>query len=97
MITQGLVDEVKNLLEKGISPRNTSMQAIGYKEITEYLENRCTLDEAVASIKQNTRHYAKRQLTWFRKEKAVSFIDKRDFDRDDKKILDHMIGEINNG
>ncbi|MCR4850501.1 MAG: tRNA (adenosine(37)-N6)-dimethylallyltransferase MiaA [Lachnospiraceae bacterium] len=97
MITQGLVDEVKNLLEKGISPRNTSMQAIGYKEITEYLENRCTLDEAVASIKQNTRHYAKRQLTWFRKEKAVCFIDKRDFDRDDEKILDHMIGEIYNG
>lgn len=94
MINAGLVDEVRSLLDKGISPKNTSMQAIGYKEITDHLEGRCTLDEAIDRIKQNTRHYAKRQLTWFRKEKTVTFIDKRDFERDDDKILEFMMEEI---
>ncbi|MCR4788236.1 MAG: tRNA (adenosine(37)-N6)-dimethylallyltransferase MiaA [Lachnospiraceae bacterium] len=94
MIEKGLVDEVRGLLDKGISPRNTSMQAIGYKEITDYLDGLCSLEEAINCIKQNTRHYAKRQLTWFRKEKTVTFIDKRDFDSDDEKILDHIIGDM---
>ena len=94
MIEDGLVDEVRSLLDKGISPKNTSMQAIGYKEITDHLEGLCTLEEAVEKIKQNTRHYAKRQLTWFRKEKTVTFIDKRDFDRDNDRILEYIMEEI---
>ncbi len=93
MIEDGLVDEVRSLLDKGISPKNTSMQAIGYKEITDHLEGLCTLEEAVEKIKQNTRHYAKRQLTWFRKEKTVTFIDKRDFDRDNDRILEYIMEE----
>ena len=94
MIEDGLVDEVRSLLDKGISPKNTSMQAIGYKEITDHLEGLCTLEDAVEKIKQNTRHYAKRQLTWFRKEKTVTFIDKRDFDRDNDRILEYIMEEI---
>ena len=94
MIEDGLVDEVRSLLDKGISPKNTSMQAIGYKEITDHLEGLCTLEEAAEKIKQNTRHYAKRQLTWFRKEKTVTFIDKRDFDRDNDRILEYIMEEI---
>ncbi len=94
MMEDGLVDEVRSLLDMGISPKNTSMQAIGYKEITDHLEGLCTIEEAVDKIKQNTRHYAKRQLTWFRKEKTVTFIDKRDFGRDNDRILEYIMEEI---
>lgn len=71
MISKGLVDEVKNLLKMGFGPHNTSMQAIGYKEIVDYLEGRNTLDEAIDIIKRNTRRFAKRQLTWFRRDKRI--------------------------
>ncbi len=68
MLEEGLVDEVKSLIfDKGIRLSDTAKQGIGYKEIIEYLENRCTLDEAVELIKKGTRNYAKRQLTWFRR------------------------------
>lgn len=68
MLEEGLVDEVKSLIfDKGIRLSDTAKQGIGYKEIIEYLENSCTLDEAVELIKKGTRNYAKRQLTWFRR------------------------------
>ena len=66
MIRQGLVNEVKSLLEMGYTKEMKAMQAIGYIEIIEYLEDKHTLDEAISKIKQNTRHFAKRQLTWLR-------------------------------
>lgn len=66
MIEQGLVEEVKSLLTK-FSPNCTSMQAIGYKEIVDYLNGNCSLDEAVELIKMSSRRYAKRQITWFKK------------------------------
>jgi tRNA dimethylallyltransferase len=65
MIERGLVDEVKGLLEKGCHPSLTSMQGIGYKEIVRYIYGEYSLDYAVSAIQQATRHYAKRQLTWF--------------------------------
>ena len=68
MLECGLVDEVKTLIyDKGICLSDTARQGIGYKEIIEYLENKCTLEEAVEQIKKGTRNYAKRQLTWFRR------------------------------
>lgn len=72
MVKNGLVDEVKGLLSKNIPKTCTAMQAIGYKEIVEYLDGYLTLEEAVDKIKQESRRYAKRQLTWFRRnEEAV--------------------------
>lgn len=65
MIADGLVDEVSRLIAMGATADNTAMQAIGYKEIIAYLSGECTLDEAVEELKINTRHYAKRQMTWF--------------------------------
>lgn len=68
MISNGLVEEVRSLLECGFSPQLKPMQSLGYKQISSYLQQAVSLEEAVASIKQETRRYAKRQLTWFRKE-----------------------------
>lgn len=65
MFRKGLVDEVKSLLEK-YSPELTSMQALGYKEVVKYLKKELTLEECVEQVKQGTRNFAKRQLTWFR-------------------------------
>lgn len=68
MINAGLIEEVRSLLESGFSPNLKSMQSLGYKQLCRYLQGTVSLEEAVASIKQETRHYAKRQLTWFRRE-----------------------------
>lgn len=74
MLENGLLDEVKNLLEMGISRDATSMQAIGYKELVEYFEGRCTLDAAIDKIKQESRRYAKRQLTWFKRNNEIIWL-----------------------
>lgn len=75
MIEQGLVEEVKNLLEKGYSPNLVSMQGLGYKEIVPYIEGKTTLEQAVEQLKQSTRHFAKRQLTWFRRQTDGLWLD----------------------
>ena len=67
MLEDGLLDEIRALLALGVSPKATAMQAIGYKEFFGYLNGACTLDEAAALCKQRSRNYAKRQLTWFRR------------------------------
>ncbi len=74
MIANGLVDEVKAIMDMGVQKDATSMQAIGYKEIVEYLEGHITLDEATDKIKQSSRRYAKRQLTWFRRNENIHWI-----------------------
>lgn len=91
MIQSGLVDEVRNLLEMGYGLELISMQGIGYKEIAEFLEGKWTLEEAVELIKKNTRHFAKRQLTWFRREKEVSMIQCNELAHNKEKILDEML------
>ena len=68
MIEEGLIDEVKSLYDRGLLVGKTASQAIGYKEIVEYIEGKCSLCEAVEKLKISTRRYAKRQLTWFRHE-----------------------------
>lgn len=74
MIKQGLIDEVKSLVEK-YSSFPTAMQGLGYKEVVEYLNNTLSKDEMIEKIKQESRHYAKRQLTWFRKNKEIVWLD----------------------
>lgn len=75
MMRLGLLGEVEELLASGVSPDSTSMQAIGYKELVEVVEGRAALDDAVAAIKQASRRYAKRQLTWFRADPRVNWLD----------------------
>ena len=75
MLAEGLEDEVKELKEKGLTRSSTAGQGIGYKEMLSYLDGECTLPEAAEQIKLNTRHFAKRQLTWFRREKNTIWID----------------------
>ncbi|WP_072370985.1 tRNA (adenosine(37)-N6)-dimethylallyltransferase MiaA [Thermophilibacter mediterraneus] len=75
MVAAGLVDEVRALAARGLSPELTAGQAIGYKEVLEALSGSCTLDEAVERVKLRTRRYAKRQLSWFRHDPRVRWID----------------------
>lgn len=91
MIAKGLVDEVKSLKEKGYGMNNISMQGLGYKEIISYLDGEYDLDEAIRIIKRDSRHFAKRQLTWFKRERNVIFVDKQDFQRDNDKIINYII------
>ena len=91
MIDEGLEAEVKELLAMDIPKEATSMQGLGYREMIGYLEGEYDLDRAVYLIKRNTRHFAKRQLTWFKRERDVLWIDKRDYDRNDEEILKEMI------
>ena len=74
MLQQGLVEEIKNLLASGIPEKCTAMQAIGYKEFVDALDGRCTIEEAAAQVQQSSRRYAKRQLTWFRRNKAMNWL-----------------------
>ncbi len=75
MMEAGLLDEVKRLSEEGCRPEMVSMQGLGYKQLLSYLNGHETLEEAVERIKQETRHFAKRQLTWFKRERGVIYID----------------------
>lgn len=74
MVKLGLIDEIRGLLDRGISERSTAMQAIGYKEFLDALAGRCTMEDAIARVQQSSRHYAKRQLTWFRRNKAMHWL-----------------------
>ena len=93
MVEEGLVREVKSLKNAGLSIENISMQGIGYKEILEYLDGEITLDEAIDNIKQNTRHMAKRQVTWFKREKDVIYINPFEFENNEK-LVDYMVEKI---
>lgn len=94
MVAEGLVEEVKALQERGFSKDMVSMQGLGYKEILAYLNGECTLDEAIYIIKRDTRHFAKRQITWFKREKDVIWVNKPEFSYDDGAILDFMLKKI---
>ena len=94
MLEQGLIEEVKTLKEMGLTREYVSMQGLGYKEILDYLDGKTTLEEAIYLLKRDTRHFAKRQLTWFRREKDVIWVDKSQFDRDENRILEYMLSKI---
>lgn len=93
MLEKGLVEEVEALKAMGCTKNQVSMQGLGYKEILEYLDGECSLEDAVYRIKRDTRHFAKRQLTWFRREKDVVWIFREDFgiEGQDEHILEHMM------
>lgn len=91
MMDQGLVDEVKRLAESGCTRDMVSMQGLGYKEILDYLDGHITLEEAIYLIKRDTRHFAKRQLTWFRRERDTIMVNKPDFSYDNDRILDFFV------
>ena len=93
MFEAGLVDEVRMLRDMGYDRSYVSMQGIGYKEVLDYLDGICTLEEAVYIIKRDTRHFAKRQLTWFRRERDVTWVNRQDFGNDEA-ILDFMINKL---
>lgn len=94
MLAEGLVAEVEALKKRGCTRKLVSMQGLGYKEILAYLDGEYSLEEAVYRIKRDTRHFAKRQITWFKREKEVIWINKPDFSYDDDKILDFMKKEM---
>ena len=91
MMESGLVEEVQKLKDMGCRREMTSMQGLGYKEILSFLDGEIPLDEAVRILKRDTRHFAKRQLTWFRRESNVVWVDKDKFAFNDEKILEYML------
>lgn len=94
MVEEGLVEEVEALKNKGYTKDMVSMQGLGYKEILEYLDGDCTLEDAIYRIKRDTRHFAKRQITWFKREKEVIWIDKKKLHYDEEEILNTMLKHL---
>ncbi len=94
MLSQGLLNEVKKLRDMGCTREMVSMQGLGYKELLAFLDGECTYEEAAAAIKQNTRHFAKRQLTWFKREKDVIWVEKSAFGYDEDNILAFLLERL---
>lgn len=94
MMEEGLLDEVRFLKERGVKKASTSMQGLGYKELSAYLDGEYPLEEAVRIIKRDTRHFAKRQLTWFKREKEVIWISRTEFEQSEDALLDFMIRKL---
>lgn len=94
MIENGLVEEVKSILNKGYDKNINALNTVGYKEIIQFLDGDIALERAIELIKRNTRHYAKRQLTWFRKDKRIQWFDLKDLN-DLNKIAEKIVLTIN--
>ena len=93
MLANGLLEEVKCLKERGYTRNLVSMQGLGYKELLAYLDGEYTFEESIDILKRDTRHYAKRQITWFKREKEVTWINKDEFE-DDAAILNYMVNHL---
>lgn len=91
MMEEGLVQEVEGLKARGYTRDMVSMQGLGYKEILDYLDGKSSLEDAVSIIKRDTRHFAKRQITWFKRERDVIWINKQQYEYDEERILDTML------
>ena len=94
MMAEGLYDEVMYLRQMGLTRDMVSMQGLGYKEMLDCMDGRYELDEAVRILKRDSRHYAKRQITWFKREKDATWINRADFDGDSIKIAEFMAKSI---
>ena len=92
MMEEGLLDEVAYLRAMGLTREMVSMQGLGYKEMLDVLDEKISYDEGVRILKRDTRHFAKRQLTWFRREKDALWIDRADFGGDSIKIAEYLAG-----
>lgn len=95
MLENGLEAEVRRLAAQGCTKDLVSMQGLGYKEMLAYLNGELSLEEAVYIIKRDTRHFAKRQLTWFRRERDVIWLEKEQYQHDDNRILAYMLDVLN--
>ncbi len=91
MLESGLIEEVRKLRAAGYTRDMVSMQGLGYKEILDYLGGEISLEEAVYRLKRDTRHFAKRQLTWFKRERDVIWIQKDVYHNDKEQILEEML------
>lgn len=91
MMEQGLLEEVRALQAMGYHRGMVSMQGLGYKELLAYLDGECSLEEAIAVIKRDTRHFAKRQITWFKREKDVIWLNKQEFGYQEDAILEEIL------
>ncbi|HIS27648.1 MAG TPA: tRNA (adenosine(37)-N6)-dimethylallyltransferase MiaA [Candidatus Pullilachnospira intestinigallinarum] len=94
MLQQGLVEEVARLKAMGCRRGMVSMQGLGYKEILDYLEGRLSLEDAVYTLKRDTRHFAKRQLTWFKRERMTEWFSWPDYGDDPDRILEAMLDSL---
>ncbi len=93
MLDKGLIEEVKGLYQQGYTKELISMQGLGYKEILDYLSGENTLEEAVYILKRDTRHFAKRQLTWFKREREVTWVNKNEYENN-QQIIDYMVKRL---
>lgn len=91
MMEEGLLEEVNALRLRGLKRESVAMQGLGYKELFGYFEGEYPLEEAVRIIKRDTRHFAKRQLTWFRRERDVIWLDKSEIGREDEQLIQQML------
>ena len=96
MMEEGLLDEVRFLKERGVRRDSTAMQGLGYKELYAFLDGEYPLEEAVRIIKRDTRHFAKRQLTWFKRERDVIWADKSVIGQNDDAVIDFILKELKN-
>ena len=94
MLEQGLINEVQALLDAGVPTSAVSMQGLGYKEIVAYLNGECSLEEAVYVLKRDTRHFAKRQITWFKREEDVIWLNRPEYNGNDEEILAEMLNNM---
>ena len=94
MMAEGLYDEVMYLRQMGLTRDMVSMQGLGYKEMLDCMDGRYDVDEAVRVLKRDSRHYAKRQITWFKREKDAVWINRADFDGDSRRIAEFMVRTI---
>ena len=97
MMDEGLLEEVQLLKDMGYHKKMVSMQGLGYKEMLDHLDGICPLEEAVRILKRDTRHFAKRQLTWFKRERDVIWVNKNEFYYDEEKILQFLTEKIKKG
>lgn len=93
MMEEGLLDEVRRLRDLGCHKGMVSMQGLGYKEILEYLDGEISLEEAVRILKRDTRHFAKRQITWFKRERDVTWLNLPDFNGDRERVLEKILSD----
>jgi tRNA dimethylallyltransferase len=90
MLAEGLVEEVQYLRSMGYTREMVSMQGLGYKEILDYLDGKTDYEEAVRILKRDTRHFAKRQITWFKREKDAVWIEIGDYGKNPVRIAEHL-------
>ena len=93
MMEDGLLFEVESLIKEGYTKNLVSMQGLGYKKFFDYFDGRMTLEDTIDKIKKDTRHFAKRQLTWFRREKEVIWLNKKEYEQE-KDLLDSVLNII---